>query len=140
MKKVFGFEEMAEGSINLGNSLVLSRNKSKEFKMMKDKINNRLNGWSKNLLSKAWKVTMIKSVLQALPIYTMSTFKIPTRICKKMDDIVRRFWWDSNSNDRNRGKFQALRACEKIYKPNNEGGLGFWRFKDINTALLAKLG
>lgn len=53
MKKVFGFEEMAEGSINLGNSLVLSRNKSKEFKMMKDKINNRLNGWSKNLLSKA---------------------------------------------------------------------------------------
>lgn len=70
-------------------------------------------------------MTMIKSVLQALPIYTMSTFKIPTRICKEMDDIVRRFWWDSNSNDRNRGKFQALRAWEKIYKPNNEGGLGF---------------
>lgn len=127
---------MAKGSIYLGNSLVLSRNKSKEFKVLKDKITTRLNEWSRNLLSKAGKVTMIKLVLQATPVYTMSTFRVPSGICKEMVGIVRRFRWETSPN---KGNFLALKAWDKICKPKREGGLGFQRFKDINSALLAKL-
>lgn len=127
---------MAKGSIYLGNSLVLSRNKSKEFKVLKDKITTRLNEWSRNLLSKAGKVTMIKLVLQATSVYTMSTFRVPSGICKEMDGIVRRFRWETSPN---KGNFLALKAWDKICKPKREGGLGFQHFKDINSALLAKL-
>lgn len=104
---------------------------------MKDKLNSRLNGWSRNLLSKAGKHTLIKSVLQATPVYSMSTFKIPTGVYNDMDGIVRKFWWQT---DHNKGKYMALKAWDKICKPKREGGFGLRKFKDINSALLAKLG
>lgn len=53
-----------------------------------------------------------------------------------MDGIVRRFWWESDPSKRN---FLALKSWDKLCKPKKEGRLGFRRFKDINTAILAKL-
>lgn len=62
MNEVFGFQEMNNELVYLGNSLVLSRNISKDFKLLKDRVNLRLNGWTRLILSKARKATLIKSV------------------------------------------------------------------------------
>ena len=35
---------------------------------------------------------MIKSVAQALPNYTLSTFEVPTKTSEKLDFITRKFW------------------------------------------------
>ncbi|KAH7543360.1 hypothetical protein FEM48_Zijuj02G0176000 [Ziziphus jujuba var. spinosa] len=112
IKDTLGFKDMGSKAIYLGNSLVLGRKKSKEFFRLKEKVNCKLEGWNKHLLSKAEKATLIKSVVQAIPSYTMTTHLLPT----------------------------ALKAWKDICKPKDLGGLGFRRFKDMNLSLLAKIG
>lgn len=57
-----------------------------------DNIASRTEGLESKVRSYARKATLIKSFFQALSIYTMSTFKIPKTICKKVDCLVKNFW------------------------------------------------
>ena len=34
-----------------------------------------------------------KTVTQAIPTYTLSSFDIPVKNCDKLDSLSRRFWW-----------------------------------------------
>jgi len=45
------------------------------------------------LLSKTGKEILIKSVVQAIPQYAMSIFKIPVSICKAIEKKIANFWW-----------------------------------------------
>lgn len=56
IKVVFGFKEMAKDSVYFGNTLLLSRNKMKDFKIMKDRIGQRIEGWNQNLRLKTGKL------------------------------------------------------------------------------------
>lgn len=64
---VMGYKEMGANSIYLGNALIMGRNKSKYFGRLKERVAKRLEGWNKNLLSKAGKAVLIKSVVQSIP-------------------------------------------------------------------------
>lgn len=66
----------------------------------------------------------------------MTTFKVPSSICKELDKLAMKFLWSSRSKS---GKYMALKSWDDICKTKGEGGLGFHRFSDINLALLAKL-
>ncbi|KAH7538465.1 hypothetical protein FEM48_Zijuj03G0202200 [Ziziphus jujuba var. spinosa] len=68
---------MGSNLVYLGSSLIIGWNKSKEFFKLKDWVRGTLEGWNKQLLSKAGKVTLLKFVIQAMPAYSMATFKIP---------------------------------------------------------------
>lgn len=127
---------MTMDSIYLGNFFISSRNKLNNFKGLKERIEQWLQGWSKHLLSKAGKRTMIKSVIQAIPTYSMSTFHFPTSLCNDLDALIQKFWWGPGNSNR----FLALKALRDICKPKDKGGLGLRRFTDINSAPLAKLG
>lgn len=86
IKSIFGVKE-----IYLGSSLLMNRNKSKDFKVLKDRVNLRLEGWNRNLLSKAGKDSLISLVIQAILVYSMSTLRIPTSISNDLDTAVRYF-------------------------------------------------
>ena len=43
---------------------------------------------------------MIKSVMQSLPAYIMSVFKLPASIIKEIERTIRQFWWSQTSIDR----------------------------------------
>ena len=73
---------------------------------------------------------------QAIPIYSMSTFYIPDKICDKLDAATKRFWWRPKKSE---GRFVAWRAWDKLCQPKCQRGLGFKKAKDVNQALLAKL-
>ena len=73
---------------------------------------------------------------QAIPIYSMSTFNIPNKICDKLDATAKRFWWRPKKSE---GRFVAWRAWDKLCQPKCQRGLGFKKAKDVNQALLAKL-
>lgn len=36
---------------------------------------------------------LIKSILQAIPSYAMSCFKIPVNLCHELDQKHAKFWW-----------------------------------------------
>lgn len=69
-------------TINIGKS------KRYEFNYNLDTIRNKLNGWKENHLSYARKNTLIKTVTQAIPTYTMSVFILPNIFCKHIDRIT----------------------------------------------------
>ena len=75
----------------LGLNFKLRGNRVADFQFLVDKLQSKLQGWKANLLSQAGRTTLITSVLQTLPLYTFSYFKVLETICKKMDSIVRAF-------------------------------------------------
>ena len=54
-----------------------------------NKFEAKLSKWNQKILSMGGKVTLIKSVLNALPIYLLSFFKIPQRIVDKLVSLQR---------------------------------------------------
>lgn len=74
--------------------------------------------------------------MQAIPTYSMATFKVPLRVCKKMDGLVKKFRWGSKARS---NRYLAMLAWKDLYKPKEVERLGFRCFKDINMSLLSKL-
>lgn len=100
-------KKMGPSAIYLGKVLFSGRNQTKEFNSVKERIQMRLEGWNNHLLSKAGNAVLIKAVAQAIPTYTMSTFRLPSSVCKKMDSAVKRFWWATKSNS---GRYLAMKS------------------------------
>ncbi|XP_030495226.2 uncharacterized protein LOC115711025 [Cannabis sativa] len=137
IKGLLGFRDLNREDKFLGNPILLSGSKVRDFGFLVDKMARRIEGWKSRLLSLAGRSTLIQSVAMSVPIYTMSTFLIPKSICADLDKLVRRFWW-KGSDDSNR--FLALTNWDSICVPKGWGGLGFKKFEDLNFALVAKLG
>ncbi|XP_042952203.1 uncharacterized protein LOC122289285 [Carya illinoinensis] len=65
----------------LGLPTMVGRPKYNTFKCIKERVWQRINNWKNGYLSSAGKEILIKAVLQAIPTYTMSVFKLPKRLC-----------------------------------------------------------
>ncbi|KAF3437406.1 hypothetical protein FNV43_RR20159 [Rhamnella rubrinervis] len=113
IKLITGLKSMQGNSVYLGNALIGGRSKVREFQRLKERVSCRLESWKNRLLSKAGKVTLIQSVIQAIPTYTMSTFKVPTSVCKDLNAMVKRFWWGAKPG---RQHYIALKACNELKK------------------------
>ncbi len=35
----------------------------------------------------------MKAVIQAIPTYNMSVFKLPQKLCKEINGLMHKFWW-----------------------------------------------
>jgi ribonuclease HI len=79
-------------------------------------------------------MTLVKSVLNAIPNYYMQVNWLPQTTCDKIDQLARNFLWKGSSN-----KGIHLVGWDKITKPKNLGGLGIRRAREANTSLLGKL-
>lgn len=98
------------------------------------KIAKRLESWKGGCLSKGGRLILINSVLEALPNFYMSLFKLPVRIAQKMEQLMRNFLWQRfGENSAN-----VLVAWDKVTKPKDQGGLGIGNLLIHNKALLGK--
>lgn len=77
---------------------------------------------------------MLKAVLTAIPTYTMSCFELPASLCKRIQSVLLRFWWDTSDGMRK----MSWVAWDKLTKPKAGGGLGLRDIQLFNQALLAK--
>ena len=49
-------------------------------------------GWEEKLLSQARREILIKAVVQPIPTYSISCFKLPLGLCNDLENLIRRFW------------------------------------------------
>ena len=91
----------------------------------------KLSKWNQKNLSMGGRVTLIKSVLNALPIYLLSFFKIPQRVVDKLVSLQRNFMWGGN----HQLKRIPWVKWEVVCLPKSEGGLGIKDLAKFNAAL-----
>ena len=112
------------------------RKKRDIFASILDRIRQKVLSWSTRFLSGAGKQILLKSILTAMPAYTMSCFKIPQSLCKQIQSLLTRFWWDANPEKTK----MCWVAWETLTLPKYAGGRGFRDIATFNYALLAKVG
>ncbi|XP_074288312.1 uncharacterized protein LOC141613473 [Silene latifolia] len=118
----------------LGLPTVIGQSKSALMRIVRDKLQKKLQGWRGLLLSKAGREVLIKAVAQSIPTYAMSVFKFPKTFCEEIRSLVSRFWWGATEGK----KRIPWIAWSKLCKPKNRGGLGFLELHSFNLALLGK--
>jgi len=66
--------------------------KQDSFNYIKEQVWQKIQGWEGKLLSQARREVLIKSVIQAIPIYTMECFKISMGLCNEIEAMIKKFW------------------------------------------------
>ncbi|KAG4401290.1 hypothetical protein AAZX31_07G220500 [Glycine max] len=75
-------------------------------------------------------VTLAKSVLNSIPVYSMQNFWLPEGVCESIDRITRSFIWGSQHSH--------WVTRETVTKPMTQRGLGVRTARNTNTSLLGK--
>ncbi|KAL9678847.1 hypothetical protein QQ045_016698 [Rhodiola kirilowii] len=134
IKKALGVAVVDKHSKYLGLPTVIGLNKREVFGRIDEVMQKKLTDWKHMILSFAGKETLIKSSLQAVPIFAMQCFKVPKTFCNSMLASELRFLWSNNGNDRS----IHWTNRETILKEKDLRGLGIRDFEFFNIALLMK--
>ena len=94
----------------------------------------KLQGWKEKLISQVGREVLIKFFIQAIPMYTMSCFKLPKCLIKELEVLISKFWWGHNRDSR---KVHWVK-WERLCKAKEVGGMGFKEIEKFNETLLAK--
>ena len=86
--------------------------------------------WTASSLSYAGRLELIKSVLQGIHCFWLSTMPVPMGVIDRVVSLRRRFLWDGR---------KALVVWRDLSLPKEEGGLGVRDAKMWNKPLLAKV-
>ena len=83
----------------------------------------------------AGRLTLINSVLPAIPLYWTSVLKLPTAIVHKINKICRKILWKDNQLG---GKVKTLARWSSVCWPKKLGGLGILNLSLMNQSLQLK--
>lgn len=135
VKLTLGIEKEGGQGKYLGLPESFGRKQKDLFTLIVDRIQQRAAKYSTKFLSSAGKLTMLKSVLSAIPTYSMSSFKLPIGLCKRIQSALTRFWGDTKPGNQ---KISWI-SWKKMTQSKSWGGLGLLDIQSFNDALLAKL-
>ena len=76
----------------LGVNFKLSERWVADFHYLVEKLQSKLQGWKAKFLSQVGRTNLISSVLQSMPLYTFSCFRVPDTVCDKLDATTRAIW------------------------------------------------
>ncbi|XP_059072399.1 uncharacterized protein LOC131873582 [Cryptomeria japonica] len=117
----------------LGTLLFGGPNRMSMLQRLMDSCVNKLEGWKSKWLTSAGRLLLLKSVLSAMPIYSMMCFKVLEKIVRSINQFMR-FWNGKSEQDK-----IPLVAWDKVCQPKLAGGAGLRNWSLLNEAMGAKL-
>ena len=129
-----GVEEVKEYEKYLGLPTVVGKNRRASLNYIKERVWNKLKGWKEQRLSQAGREILLKAVVQAIPTFAMSCFKLPVGLCHDIEMMIRKYWWGQRREQRK----IHWRSWVVMCQPKDQGGLGFKDLVKFNEAILAK--
>ena len=136
VKCCWGLNPLLQSTTYVGVPLFLSKNRSNDLKLVKERLESKLSSWKGRNLSWAGRATLIKFMAQSIPTYTMATLQFPRKLCDQLDSVIRRFWWNPKTEP---GHFWTPIAWSALCRSQKDGSLGFRNSWDFNQAMLSKL-
>lgn len=133
---VVGVQSTNQYEKYLGLPALVGRSRISSFNGIKGRIWSHINEWKEKFLTHAGKEILIKIVLQAIPTYTMSVFRIPKTLIRDINSMLSRFWWSFKENTH---KITWM-DWKGLGRKKEMGGMGFRELECFNMALLAKQG
>ena len=100
------------------------------------KIEGKIGHWSYKWLSRAGRLTLVNSVLQAMPVFWATLTWIPKGTLHKIKRICSRFLWSGAKED----SVLPWVSWDKIARPKEWGGWGIKNLNDFSNSLAAKSG
>lgn len=91
VKNLLGVPKIKEYEKYLGLPIVVGRNKKASLNYIKDRVWGKLQGWKEKLLSQAGKEVLLKAVVQAIPTFAMSCFKLLVGLCQDIEMLIHKF-------------------------------------------------
>ena len=67
---------------------------------IEERFKKRLASWKIQYISKVGQATLIRSTLSRLPIYYLYLFRMPQKVCARLERIQRQFLWGGSDHDK----------------------------------------
>ena len=71
---------------------MVGRNRRASLNYIKDRVWDKLQGWKEKLLSQAGNEVLLKAVVQAIPTFAMSCFRLLVGLCQDIEMLICKFW------------------------------------------------
>jgi len=135
LTRTLGFRQGELPTKYLGNQLDINPKNLGNWQKITKKLRNKMASWTFRSLNIAGRLVLLKSILQAIPIYPLSIMAAPQGACTKIKEIYGKFIWGGPNQQRK----WALVSWKSLTKRKEEGGLGLRYPKKLNKVLGAKL-
>ncbi|XP_047978624.1 uncharacterized protein LOC125220501 [Salvia hispanica] len=133
--EISGFQQGSFPFSYLGVPIYRGPKKTSLFLFLRDKISSRIHGWSHRHLSFGGRLTLLKSVLGAIPIHIFQVLEPTKGALRQIEQVMARFLWGSCNSSRKTHWIKWQQVC----LPTDEGGLGIRGLADSMEAFSIKL-
>ena len=132
---ILRFSEGKLPSKYLGKPMAESTIRQVSWKDLLDRLKSRLNVWTHRSLNFPSRLTLVKFILQAMPLYLFSFLAAPKMILKQIHTLQRNLLWGG----KDRQKKWALLDWATLCTPKKAGGLDLRDSEVVNKVMGAKI-
>ncbi|KAM0008293.1 putative RNA-directed DNA polymerase [Helianthus debilis subsp. tardiflorus] len=119
----------------LGLKVGANMNRVNNWQLVYETFRSRLAKWKSHILSIGGRVVIIKSVLESLPTYFFSLYKVPKKVVSDLESLIKSFLWGGSVEEK-----MHWVNWDRVARHKKEGGLGLCKLKEVNISLLTKWG
>ena len=136
IKQLLGIHIEAFTDRYLGLPTAVGRITSGTFDHIRERSRSKIQGWSEKLLACPARETLLKSVIQSIPTFSMSCFRLTKKVCKSLSSIMAKYWWSTSIDKRS----MHWVSWNDLATPKIRGVMAFRELESFNLALLGKHG
>ena len=120
----------------LGLPLHYNKASYSDWTLVLGKLTTKLDTWKAKYLSIGGPLTLLNSILSAIPTYFLTVLHLPKKVELEIDRICRHFLWKSKSTSQ--AGFHLVK-WQNICRNKEQDGLGIINIRNFSVALKCKL-